>query len=83
MSRARQHFRQNDVTKAIAAAVKAGLSVARVEISRDGRIVVIAGKAGPDQDAAPSTESDLDRELDGVTGLAPVVKAAKGSRPSN
>jgi hypothetical protein len=50
MSRARQHFRQNDVTKAIKAAVKAGLQVARVEIMPDGRLIVIAGTSEPAQD---------------------------------
>jgi hypothetical protein len=44
MSRARQTFTQSDVVKAIKAAVKAGLPVARVEVSpEDGRIIVIAG----------------------------------------
>jgi hypothetical protein len=55
MSRGAQTFTQSDVTKAIKAAVRAGLPVARVEISPEGRIIVIAGKAAPEQDAAPQT----------------------------
>jgi hypothetical protein len=62
MSRGPQTFKQGDVTKAIKAAVKAGLPVARVEVSPDGRIVVIAGK--PEQGQNSGTEADdLDREL--------------------
>jgi hypothetical protein len=37
-------FKQSDVTKAVKGARLAGLDVSRVEIGRDGRIVVIAGK---------------------------------------
>jgi hypothetical protein len=54
MSRGRQHFRQSDVFKAIKAAVRAGLPVARVELSSDGRIIVIAGK--PEQEQNSGTE---------------------------
>jgi hypothetical protein len=61
MSRGPQNFKQADVVKAIKAAQKAGLPVARVEISPDGRIVVIAGKAGPDQDVASTNEWDAVR----------------------
>jgi hypothetical protein len=43
MSRARQHFRQSDLVKAIKAAAAAGLSVGRVEVSPDGRIIIVAG----------------------------------------
>ena len=46
--RSRRAFKQCDVERAIKAAIKAvrkeGLEVARVEIDRDGKIVVIAGK---------------------------------------
>jgi hypothetical protein len=44
MSRGAQTFRQGDVTKALKGAVKAGLKVERVEIDRDGKIVVFTGK---------------------------------------
>jgi hypothetical protein len=55
MSRAAQRFRQSDLVKAIKAAVAAGLSVARVEVSPEGRIIVIAGKPGQGQDVDHST----------------------------
>ncbi|MDI3561280.1 hypothetical protein [Bradyrhizobium sp. Arg816] len=51
MSRGRQHFRQSDLAKAIKAVVAAGLPVARVEVSPEGRLIVIAGKPGEGQDA--------------------------------
>ena len=40
MSRGRCTFRQSDATKAIKAAVAAGVEVARVEIDKDGRRAV-------------------------------------------
>jgi hypothetical protein len=43
VSRAAQTFKQGDVTKALKGAVKAGLRVQRVEIDREGKIVVITG----------------------------------------
>jgi hypothetical protein len=50
-------FRQSDITKAIRAARKAGVENVRVEIAKDGRIVIVTGGAQPVQD-------DLDRELE-------------------
>jgi hypothetical protein len=51
----KQPFTQGDVTRAVKGAVSAGLTVQRVEIDRDGRIVVIPGKQttnGETEDAA-------------------------------
>jgi hypothetical protein len=63
MSRGPQLFKQGDVTKAVKAAVKAGLSVARVEILPD-RIIVIAGKLEPEQSfGVEETSADLRRLL--------------------
>jgi hypothetical protein len=52
VSRARQRFRQTDVTKAVKGAVSGGLTVGRVEISPEGHIVVIAGKPEEGQTSA-------------------------------
>jgi hypothetical protein len=41
-------FKQSDVTKAVKAVVAAGIDVARVEVDKNGRIVVIAGKPAHD-----------------------------------
>lgn len=49
-------FRQRDLAAAIKAAASAGLELARVEIDRFGKIVLVSGKAG-------EPASDLDREL--------------------
>jgi hypothetical protein len=46
MSRGRQTFKQIDVTKALKATVNAGITVARVEIDKEGKIVVVPVKAG-------------------------------------
>ena len=44
MSRGQQTFKQRDVTKAIKAAVKAGIAVNRVEIDNDGKIIIVTVK---------------------------------------
>ena len=58
MRRAPATFRQSDITKAIRAARKAGVENVRVEIAKDGRIVIVTGRA------QPAVLDDLDRELE-------------------
>jgi hypothetical protein len=58
--RAPSTFKQRDLTKAVKAVVAAGVDIARVEIDRDGKIVIVAGKA-TGIDNTPVDE--LDREL--------------------
>ena len=53
MSRAPLTFRQRDVTAAIKAVEAAGHVVARVEIGRDGRIIVFPART--DEDHPPSS----------------------------
>jgi hypothetical protein len=43
MARAPSFFRQQDVTKAIRATKAAGIDIARIEIDRAGKIVIITG----------------------------------------
>ena len=50
-------FRQQDATRAARAAIAAGLDVQRIEIDRDGRIVVVTGKS----EAAVEPANDLDK----------------------
>jgi hypothetical protein len=60
MTRRTCTFRQRDVTAAIKAAVAGGLQIGRVEVSQDGRIVLISEKAAPDRDEAKeANEWDL------------------------
>lgn len=56
MPRGNCTFKQRDVTAAVRAVVAAGVEVARVEIDRNGKIVVLTGKAA---EADPA--SDFDR----------------------
>jgi hypothetical protein len=58
MARGKLSFRQSDVTRAIKAAIAAGIDVARVEIDKEGKIVIVTGKPDPVQNSV-----DLDREL--------------------
>ena len=58
MSRGLHAFKQTDVTRAIKAAEAAGKEVARVEIDRDGKIVIVVGKQ-----EMPKVETDVDRWL--------------------
>jgi len=44
MSRSQQTFKQSDLTKALKATVKAGIAVGRVEIHKDGKIVIVTGR---------------------------------------
>lgn len=44
MSRSQQTFKQSDVTKVLKATVKAGISVERVEIDKNGKIVVVTAR---------------------------------------
>jgi hypothetical protein len=58
MARAPSTFRQQDVTRAVKAVAAAGVDILRVEVARDGRIVIVTGKA------QPAVQDDLDRELE-------------------
>jgi hypothetical protein len=57
MTRAPATFRQSDITKAIRAARKAGVENVRVEIAKDGRIVIVTAEAEPQK-----SENEWDRD---------------------
>jgi hypothetical protein len=67
MSRGRLAFKETDVARAIRGARKGGMAFPRIEIGRDGRIVIMDGlppqllpDGPPPADGAP----DLDAELE-------------------
>jgi len=43
MARGTSTFRQRDITEAIKGAVAAGLRVMRVEVDRNGKIIIVGG----------------------------------------
>jgi hypothetical protein len=44
MSRASSTFKQLDVTRAVKAVAAAGVGIARVEIDKQGKIIIVAGQ---------------------------------------
>ena len=64
MSRRPSIFRQTDLTRALKAALAAGIEIERFEIGKDGKIVVVAGKL-PE---SPSDGGDQRNEWDTVHG---------------
>jgi hypothetical protein len=54
-------FRQTDLTRAVKGALAGGIQIARVEIEKDGRIVVVSGK--PTESADPADLHVNDQEL--------------------
>ena len=62
MSRGQQTFKQSDVTKALKATVKAGIAVERVEIDKDGKIVIVTARPRMQQ----MREKPEKNEWDGV-----------------
>jgi hypothetical protein len=57
MARGALLFRERELTRAVRAMAKAGQTVARVEIGRDGKMVIVVGKS---QDAAGELETATD-----------------------
>jgi hypothetical protein len=58
MPRGPRNFRQQDVTRALRASVAAGVEVRRVEIDREGKIVLIFGNATEAQASDPAAPLD-------------------------
>ena len=61
MARVPSKVTQGDITRAVKGVVAAGVTVMRVEVDINGRIVVIAGK--PSDAAAGDTPEDMKRLL--------------------
>jgi hypothetical protein len=60
MARAPSTFRQQDVTRAVKAVAAAGVHIARIEIDKAGKIVIVPGKP---QEPATARQDELDQEL--------------------
>jgi hypothetical protein len=58
MARGPCTFRQKDVMRALRASVAAGVEVQRVEIDREGKIVLVFGSATESQVSEPATPLD-------------------------
>jgi hypothetical protein len=63
MSRGPQTFKQSDVTRALKATVKAGIAVERVEIDKNGKIVVVAGSPEDAADGEKPGINEWDKVL--------------------
>jgi hypothetical protein len=57
MARGACSFRESDVRRAIRAARAAGIEIGRIEVDKDGKIVVVAGKPA-EAEAKPANEWD-------------------------
>ena len=61
MSRAPSTFRQQDVTRAVKAVAAAGVHIARVEIDKAGKIVIIITDATENQSGESAEVNEWDR----------------------
>jgi hypothetical protein len=64
MSKGMLTFKQTDLLRAIRTSQKAGLSIARVEIDRDGKIVVVTGEAKSTDENGIANGNPWDEVLD-------------------
>jgi hypothetical protein len=62
-------FKERDVRAAINAARKAGIVVTRIEVGKDGRIVIVAGTPG-ESNSATTNGNEWDEILDGENSVA-------------
>jgi hypothetical protein len=60
MPKGLQIFKQTDLLCAIRASQNAGLSIARVEIDRDGKIAVVVGESGQESASNDNGEQSWD-----------------------
>ena len=63
MSRGPYSFKQRDMTRAVKAVVAAGLAVARVEVDKDGKIVIVPGTPEATTESSAWDKAIADLEL--------------------
>jgi hypothetical protein len=61
MARAPAAFKKADLRRAVEACRAAGVAIARVEIDRHGKIVIVAAPAANDSSGAITGENEWDR----------------------
>jgi hypothetical protein len=61
MSRGPYSFKQRDMTRAVRAVRAAGVEVARVEVDKAGKIIVVTGKPSENPVPADRDASEWDR----------------------
>jgi hypothetical protein len=59
MARGPATFRQQDVTRALRATVTAGIEVSRVEIDKEGKIVIVTGKTMGNHDTTSNEWDEI------------------------
>jgi hypothetical protein len=57
MARGKLSFKERDLRRALRAVEKEGISMQRVEIDREGKIIIIPGSPGQHQDEANEWDS--------------------------
>ena len=57
MSRGPARFTQRDATRLMRAALAAGLTVLKIEVDRDGKLVVVTGEQGKTGEPAAESSS--------------------------
>jgi len=62
MTRGKCTFRESDLSRAVRAARKAGVEVARIEIGCDGKIAIVTAKAGETCNGEPK-DGEVERWL--------------------
>jgi len=63
MARAPSTFRQQDVTRAIRAAIAAGVDIARIEVDKAGKIVIVTRNGNGSQVGESPVVNEWDRAL--------------------
>jgi hypothetical protein len=66
MARSKSSFRQRDITRAIKAARAAGVTDPRIEISVDGKIIIITKESEPGGCVAGRSATPRDGEWDNI-----------------
>jgi hypothetical protein len=63
MSRGQQTFKQSDVTKALKATLKTGVPVERLEIDKNGKIVIVPARPSDAENGDTVSNNEWDAVL--------------------